>query len=180
MKLKALKEPLLIFIFALLLIYFSFFQMDKSVPLSENLPPKATIIFEGTFLELSKSPIIHSLNNKYYSDIIKCINNVIRIENIEQNNLLVANLPKESMSHDRRWIMMIEIGNKNPWIRKKLNQFENNSWKRLENIAACPVWEFKPLEDTSSLKITLTENNLIACKSPYAHDIKMAVYYAQN
>ena len=45
MKLKALKEPLLISIFTTLLIYFSFFQSEKNIALSEHLPPNASVIF---------------------------------------------------------------------------------------------------------------------------------------
>ena len=65
MKLKALKEPLLISIFTTLLIYFSFFQSEKNIALSEHLPPNASVIFEGTVEEVAKSPLMHTLENTF-------------------------------------------------------------------------------------------------------------------
>ena len=73
---------------------------------------------------------------------------------------------------------IIHLGNKVPWIKSKLNQFKHSSWNKLENIAACPVWELKSKKSETALRVTTTENLLIACKSLYLDDIKLMIYYS--
>ena len=178
MKLKAVKEPLLISIFTTLLIYFSFFQSEKNIALSEHLPPNASIIFEGTVEEVSKSPLMHTLENSSDSILSNRITELLSMKEIQKNKLLVASLPKESLIHERRWAMIIQLGNKVPWIKNKLNQLKHSSWNKLENIAACPVWELKSKKSETALRVTTTENLLIACKSLYLDDIKLMIYYS--
>ena len=65
------KEVILIIIFGILLIYFSLFQYEQGRPLSDHLPPTTQILFTGTPRELFKSPLIHTLNQAFNSDIEK-------------------------------------------------------------------------------------------------------------
>ena len=51
-------------------------------------------------------------------------------------------------------------------------------WNKLENIAACPIWELKSKKTETTLRVTTTENLLIACKSHYLDDIKLMIYYS--
>ena len=178
MKLKVLKEPLLISIFTALLIYFSFFQSEENIALSKHLPPNASVIFEGTVEELSKSPLMHTIENSSDSVLSKHIIEILSIKKIQESELLVASLPKENLNHERRWTMIIHLGNKVPWIKSKLNQFKHPSWNKLENIAACPIWELKSKKTETTLRVTTTENLLIACKSHYLDDIKLMIYYS--
>lgn len=172
------KEIILIIIFGILLIYFSLLQYEQGRPLSDHLPPTSQTLFTGTIRELFKSPLIHILSQDFDSDIEKTLKLKTWYKHIQDNNLIVAGLPQRTTGKERRWAVLIHFGNDIPWIRGRLNQFKNASWERLDNVAACPVWELSSHTDGSSLQIALTENMLIACHSPFPEDIKFFIHFS--
>jgi hypothetical protein len=178
MKSPAAKEVILITIFGILLIYFSLLQHEQNRPLSDHLPPTAQTLFTGTPQELFKSPLIHTLNQAFDSDIEKTLQIKYGFKHIQDNHLIVAGLPQRTTGKDRRWAILIQLGKDIPWMRGRLNQFKNPSWLRQDNIAACPVWELSSHTSSSTLRIALTENMLIACHSPYPDDIKLFIHFS--
>jgi hypothetical protein len=178
MKLPPAKEVIIIIIFGTLLIYFSLLQQEQSHPLSDHLPPTAQTLFTGTPQELFQSPLIHTLNQAFASDIEKTPQIKSWFKSIQDNNLIVAGLPQRTTGKDRRWAILIQLGKDIPWMRGKLNQFKNPTWQRQDNIAACPVWELTSHSTSSTLRIALTENLLIACHSPNPDDIKLFIHFS--
>ena len=178
MKQLPAKEVIVIIIFGILLIYFSLFQYERSRPLSDHLPPTAQTLFTGTIRELFKSPLIHILNQAFDSDIEKALQMKPWYKLIQDNDLIVAGLPQRTTGKERGWAVLIHFGKDIPWIRGRLNLYKNPSWVRLDNVAACPVWEFTSHTDGSTLQIALTENMLIACRSPFPDDIKFFIHFS--
>ena len=178
MKQLLAKEIILIIIFGILLIYFSLFQYEQGRPLSDHLPPTTQTLFTGTIRELFKSPLIHILDQDFDSDIEKTLQMTPWYERIQDNDLIVAGLPQRTTGKERRWAVLIHFGKDIPWIRSRLKQFKKTSWVRLDNVAACPVWELTSHTDGSTLQIALTENMLIACHSPFPDDIKFFIHFA--
>ncbi|MFL2859968.1 MAG: hypothetical protein ACJZ85_00330 [Pontiellaceae bacterium] len=174
------KEVILIIIFGVLLIYFSLLQYEQTRPLSDHLPSTTQILYQGTPRDLFKSPLIHTLNQAFDADIEKTLQIKSWYEHIQDNDLIVAGLPQRTTGKERRWAVLVNFGKEIPWIRSRLNRFKSPSWKRLDNIAACPVWELISDNSNSSLRIALTENLLIACHSPYPDDIKIFIHFSHN
>lgn len=172
------KEVVLIIIFGILLIYFSLFQYEQGRPLSDHLPPTTQTLFTGTPRELFKSPLIHTLNQAFDFDVKKTLQMQSWYKHVQDNELIVAGLPQRTTGKERRWAILIQFGKDIPWIRGRLNQFKNPSWVRLDNVAACPVWEFTSHTNGSTLQIALTENMLIACHSPFLDDIKFFIHFS--
>ena len=171
----------LIAFFALLLIYFSFFQQDTQTALQASIPPEAQILVDKTnvraFLE---SPISHRLNESLGQPIQSLVGSSSLLDLFHDRELLLAELPHTYSGNDKRWLILVHLPQRALWLRWKMQLFPPDAFEYVGTFATLPIWKFTvgSPNSTETFYLTFSESLLIACHSHHIDDMKRIIYFA--